>query len=273
MSGERQRTEPRRPPVRLLPGEVHIWTYPDEPHRVEEFWRIGGALLSTDERRTLDALPNLRAARRWCLSRVLIRGALAWHLQVDPRHLTFARTEAGRPYLVDPDVPNLDFSLSHAADAVLFAVAGARRIGIDLEPMDRAPKALRIARRYFRADEIADIAAQGPDAARHALMHWLLKEAVVKAAGSTVWDGLSSVNVAIGERIGWRTDCGPASDGTWQLAVGTFRERFLYAVAHETDGPGEATYLQRLLGKEIEPPSVLHPWLRSGSLVPPARPV
>jgi 4'-phosphopantetheinyl transferase len=92
--------------------------------------------------------------------------------RIEPSALRFART--GKPYV--PGCP--DFSIAHAGDWVLCALAADGAVGIDVEERAAAP---------------AEAAALGI---------WVAKEATLKAAGATLSE-LAGVRLH-GRRIGFR---------------------------------------------------------------------
>lgn len=150
-----------------------------------------GALpLASDELR-LVWCPQAAApprARRGRVDRVL-RAALAPAVGVAPDGLRFGREEKGRPFLLSPDPP--DFNLSDTEGGTLVALCRRGRIGVDLERTDREPAVLRLAERYFAAEETAALAAMPAEAARLAFLRlWTAKEASCKATGTGIFGWL-----------------------------------------------------------------------------------
>lgn len=142
----------------LAPGDVHLlWCSAPEP-------RPGG------RRAWLDA--HLRAQ-------------LAPYAGLPPAALRFDREPRGRPFLLDPRPPDLQFNLSDTVGGCLLAIARGLRVGLDLERSDRRMPAMSLARRYFADIESAALAAL-PEAQRElAFLHaWTAKEAACKATGS-----------------------------------------------------------------------------------------
>ena len=65
------------------------------------------------------------------------------------------------------------------------------RVGVDLERIDREPAVLRLAARYFAAEEAAALAALPAEAARLAFLRlWTAKEASCKATGTGIFGWL-----------------------------------------------------------------------------------
>lgn len=125
----------------------------------------------------------------------------------------------GKPYA--PELPELDFNLTHAGSEILLAFARRQPLGIDLEHTARHFSIEGIARRFFAAAE-ADALERLPEGARGAafLRLWTHKEAVLKALGEGLSFGLERVEFAFDEggRPELKTiadEAGPVAD--WRL--------------------------------------------------------
>ena len=221
------------PPVRraaietaaaALSGEaVHVWMLrldadvitvaplEDEVERAERMW---------DERRR----------GRFLRSRAWLRLIVGCHLDIDPATVRFVEAGRGKPAIEDGG--DLSFSLSRSEDTALVALTRGRAVGVDVERI-RALDHAGIAERFFSPAEASALAAL-PDAARQAAFFgmWARKEAVLKATGEGIGDGVSHVDVA-----------GPVAAGRWALApldVGPG-----YAAALAVDGALGALHLLR----------------------------
>jgi phosphopantetheine--protein transferase-like protein len=114
----------------------------------------------------------------------------------------------------------------------VLALAQAEGVGVDIEPCSRAAQVLEIARRFFSAEERGHLKQLGAAAMEEALCLWTLKESVVKAMGSTIWQGLAQVSLRIaGEELGWRAPPPQGAADDWLLALGCFRRDHRFAVA------------------------------------------
>lgn len=172
-------------PAPLVPGAVHV------------LWSPAPQLSSETRSNWLDQR---------------LRRALAPYVGCAPDALSFSREARGRPYLRihAGSASDLDFNLSHTEGGCVIAVARARRVGIDLERSDRRMPALRLARRYFAADEAAALATLGPAEQARAFVHaWTAKEACCKATGS----GLA------GQLAAWRFACDSEGEAPQLLAL------------------------------------------------------
>lgn len=162
---------PPPPTLPLGPGELDLWWIPEH---VEA------------------GLPRRQRIDR------LLRGILASYVDQPPQTLAFARERKGRPYLGAAGSP--DFNLSDTRGGSVLAVAAQGRVGVDLERCDREPPALRLARRWFSADEAETLAGlQGPTRNLAFLHLWTAKEAACKATGTGIYGWLAQWRFAVGD--------------------------------------------------------------------------
>lgn len=144
--------------------------------------------LEPEEARTIR--PELRRARAW------LRLVLARYVRQPPDALRFRREARGRPYLTEP-AGGPEFSLAHSGDRMLLAV-GLTRCGVDLEALAKPRRFAELALAYLGPEERAWVeACDGEGRARRFLQLWTAKEAVLKACGLGISDGLRAVRVAI----------------------------------------------------------------------------
>jgi 4'-phosphopantetheinyl transferase len=94
------------------------------------------------------------------------------------------------------DGARVGFNLSHSGDAVLYALASEREVGVDIELIRPELAYSRLAERFFTPREAA--ALEVLPAARRLeafYVYWVLKEAVVKLAGDGLARLLKEVDV------------------------------------------------------------------------------
>ncbi len=110
---------------------------------------------------------------------------LAAYLEIEPEDLEYNTLPGGKPVLADG---SLEFNLSHSGALALVAVSRDLQVGVDLEhPRDFKNEA-GMARRICCARELEHLAcATEPD---ELLRLWVRKEAVVKATGEGLGNGL-----------------------------------------------------------------------------------
>jgi phosphopantetheinyl transferase len=223
--------------IPLFDGGVHLWLLPRDEGKLQFHCRTGLSLLSSAERERLDRLVNPRLARQFLLGRVLMRRGLAAHLEVDPSKLVIAPEPLGMPRLLEPSVPDLAFNLAHTRSDWVLAVARGERLGVDLERIDRASSAHRIAMQFYSDAEKQEISRQ-EDQAAHALMLWTLKECVVKAMGRSLWEGLGGVRFGIDAgRIEWLAPPPEGDEACWSVVLGCLRDDHWLALALKSSHP------------------------------------
>jgi 4'-phosphopantetheinyl transferase len=152
-----------------------------------------GATLADDEihvwHLALGGSPTHRvvaASARTLLETLLMRYANLDHAP------TIERTDRGKPFA--PDLPGLDFNMSHARDRVAIAFARAQPLGVDIEHIDRRVAVDELARRFFACAEAEALAALSAERRVSAFLRlWTRKEALLKAIGAGLAFGLDRV--------------------------------------------------------------------------------
>ena len=134
------------------------------------------------------------------------------------------------------------------------AIARAKRVGVDMEMLSRAQSVLGIARQFFSETERHQLKSHGAAAASNAMALWSLKESIVKASGSSIWEGLSAAQLVLnGAHIKWLSapPKGPESD--WLLLYGRYQTDRALALALQRKHP--ITQAQKIythiLGNEL----------------------
>jgi 4'-phosphopantetheinyl transferase len=182
-------------------GECDVWAFPVPA--------TGGdvALLDPGERERLDRFQVDGARQAFVVSRTAQRIVLARYLGVAPADVRVVRTcqvcgdtAHGRPSL--PGGP--DYSVSHSGSWVLVAVAGAGRIGVDIEEV--RPLADLQGLRRMVLSEAEDPA--GPVEPGWFYRAWTRKEAVVKATG----EGIMKLRAVVVS-----ADAAASGGATWHL--------------------------------------------------------
>jgi hypothetical protein len=141
-----------------------------------------------------------------------LQAILAAYTGVDAEALTILRTDAGKPFIGDPDAA-VPFNLSHCRDLAVLAVGEQYDVGIDVETDRRLADPLRLARRAFDPIDVARLEA-APDLERTWLMLrlWTCFEARQKTLGRGIFaervprDALQCCSFPITERH-WASLC------------------------------------------------------------------
>lgn len=146
------------------------------------------ARLSGDRQHKIDACRSPKDKQRSLGAGLLLdRGLSEYGLR--EASVKIALGQHGKPYL--PDHPHIHFNLSHSGEKVL-AVFASTPVGCDVQKLKKAD--LKLARRFFREEEYAYIAAQ-PDelqGSRAFCRIWTLKESFLKAVGTGLRTPLNS---------------------------------------------------------------------------------
>jgi 4'-phosphopantetheinyl transferase len=169
-------------------------------------WHL--TVLSEQERDRRERLRRTADRDRFTVGVALTRLVLAGALSVEPWSLRLARRcsgcggDHGKPRLDGPY--DLGFSISHAGEVVVLAVAGGCEVGVDVERLSRIGDLGAVERTLLSADETG-----GPLTEAGLLRRWVRKEAVVKATGDGLTVPLSGLTVsspgARARLLGWRS--------------------------------------------------------------------
>ena len=164
--------------------EVQVWRI--DLAAAQELAESFGATLTPDERERAERFRDVAHRTRFVGVRGWLRTLLAAYLGELPADLRFRYGPHGKPALASANPDDLRFNLSHSGRTALLAVSRGREVGVDLEA--RRGDKMRLAERFFAADEVVRLRAMPPDAREHAFYGcWTRKEAFVKARG----EGLS----------------------------------------------------------------------------------
>jgi 4'-phosphopantetheinyl transferase len=222
----------------LAKNDVHLWFLPDGAAEIERLCAAGDDLLTPDERQRYQSYQHSGRAKQFLLGRILMRRSLAAHLAADAGELRFSYGPAGKPELHRAIASEIVFSLSHARSSAVMAIACAARIGVDLEMQGRASSVLGIARQFFSEAERRQLEPQSAAAASKAMALWGLKESIVKASGSSIWEGLSAVRLALnGEHIKWLSAPPDGPEFNWLLMCGSYQTDRSLALALQRKHP------------------------------------
>lgn len=129
-----------------------------------------------------------------------LKAVLGLYLGLPMGEVAIVQTSASsKPVLADRS-SGLQFNWSHSGDRAVVAVAQGVELGVDLEARERAVRTLALAERFFSAQEYRFL-LRLPESRRSKafLRLWTGKEAVLKALGRGIADGLDRVVLAVSE--------------------------------------------------------------------------
>jgi 4'-phosphopantetheinyl transferase len=164
-------------------GTIDIWTIPldSADHPLDESL----ALLSEDERSQANRFAFPEIKRRYVLAHAGLRIVLAEYIPEKPGAMRFEINAFGKPALAQGTTHgNIQFNLSHSGELALVAVTRDRPIGVDVEWIKPLADHLKIASRYFAADELDALKNVSASKSQEAFIQlWTGKEAFIKARG------------------------------------------------------------------------------------------
>ncbi|MDD4965749.1 4'-phosphopantetheinyl transferase superfamily protein [Halothiobacillus sp.] len=150
--------------------------------------------MSADERIRHDAFHSQQDRDLYLCAHTLLRHALSAHTEIPPSSLQFQRNPFGKPALVSTTRGELpQFNLTHTKGLAACIIAGTRPCGIDLELVQQKAELLKIADRWFSAEEVEQLQRlSGEWRYEHFYSLWTLKEALLKAYGCGLLQPLNS---------------------------------------------------------------------------------
>lgn len=179
--------------ARKLPaGEVHLWRADlDASPAALARWR---GLLDEAEQARAARFHFEEDRRHYVAARGTLRELLGDYLAVDPRDVRFQYLASGKPQVADP-ATDLKFNVSHSRACGLFAFARGREVGVDVELGARLGEDLTaLTRRVFCARERVRWLLRPEEERREAFLDvWTRKEALLKASGRGIADGLQEI--------------------------------------------------------------------------------
>ncbi len=225
--------------------DVHVW-----PVRLEapaHIVRCFAERLAPDEEMRAERFRQDRLRESFTLARGALRTILGLYLNIDPKQVQFAYGAHGKPAL-DP-VCNLCFNASHSGDLAVFAFALDCELGVDMELVRRLDDLKQIARRFFCAEEVAELLSLNPEEQQQAFFQcWSRKEAYIKATGEGLSAALDTFQVSL-----------LPTQGAAMIQIGGSVERAQEWTLH--DFKPASTYQAALAYRDRPRPFTLHPVL------------
>lgn len=180
----------------LACDEVHLWHTAHMGCEWDESEFRG--LLAKDEIGRMQRFHFPADRRNFLFCRGMLRILLASYLGASPADLLFTYSAHGKPSLATSS-GNLEFNLSHSNGHVLIGITRGRKIGVDIECIDRDVKFNELAERFFSPAENREIAILPQQSRRNAFFAcWTRKEAILKATGFGLSLPLDSFDVSVG---------------------------------------------------------------------------
>lgn len=141
------------------------------------------SLLSDEEIKRAARFRFERDTEAWICWRAGLRRVLADYLGLDPVRVPIHSRGSAKPRLGEP-YHELHFNLSHSRSLAAVVVCGDGPVGIDAEPLDRAPSLAECRDDFCHPAEIAALPADAAALEQALLEIWVAKEALLKALGT-----------------------------------------------------------------------------------------
>lgn len=154
------------------------------------------------------------------MGRGTLRLLLSRVLGVPPLDVPIVRGRRGRPQV--QGAAGIDFNVSHTRDLAVYAIATeiapGRRVGIDVEHVERTPDVDRLSRRVLTEMERTRLATLEGDERRVTfLATWTCKEAMSKATGDGIGAPFGKIAVDASDPPRVIDGPGPYAPAQWQL--------------------------------------------------------
>ena len=136
-------------------------------------------------------------ARRWSIFRAKAKQVLSNYC--DGRILPWSEGPGGKPRV---ERPGLEFNLSHSDSLAALVASEAGPVGVDLEPLDRAPTLLGCEDSFCHPTELAELPEPAELRGLALLELWTAKEALLKAIGTGLQHPPTEILIQIDRCIG-----------------------------------------------------------------------
>lgn len=161
--------------------------------------------LSAEELKELSLMSLESRQKQFLTSRWILKIVLSELLKLPAKDILFTKGALGKPMLANPEASSLplDFNISHKTSISLIGLTNQGQIGVDVEELEGTAKAMRIAERYFHAQELEWIQQGKTQETQESgglslsmqnkrfYQIWSMKEAIIKTVGGGVFRNLN----------------------------------------------------------------------------------
>ncbi len=159
---------------------IHVW-YADLDSLHD---KLPQEILSTEELTRAKLYRFRRDARHFIARRCLLRCLLSAYLDISPDGIVFQAARQGKPFLANPGIDGLTFSVSHSSASALFAISRGSEVGVDLEKERDDLDPMALATQFFAPYERLALELLPSHERKAAFFRtWTRKEAWLKAVG------------------------------------------------------------------------------------------
>jgi 4'-phosphopantetheinyl transferase len=166
--------------------------------------------IKSEEMALARTIENDEMRLNFYIIRSILRQICSQYFDIEVNKIVFERSLNGKLSLVtsltsitpitpitsDSDAVFFDFSISHSNDVVALAFSRVGAVGVDVQYHDIDFSPEELAQRFFSDDEYDQIISLNENLRKKLFLRsWTRKEALIKAIGSTFYDGLDVWNV------------------------------------------------------------------------------
>jgi 4'-phosphopantetheinyl transferase len=153
--------------------------------------------LSDDEKTRAGSFPAVSERQNFIVRRGILRTLLGTTFGIEPSRVRFTATPTGKPFLAYPENRDIFFNLSHSGNDIIYAFSERPETSIDIERIRSIENIDEMARTHFSAAEYAILMNMPGWKKNSAFIRiWSLKEALIKASGWPLEQGLAAFDVA-----------------------------------------------------------------------------
>jgi 4'-phosphopantetheinyl transferase len=146
-------------------------------------YKVLSVFLNNEEYYKCKKFRKLEHSKKFIISRVFLKFALASILQKDISSIHFSYGPNGKPYLSDGSV---FFNISHSKDLCLIGISFTNEIGVDIEFIDETIDYLSLLSFLASQEEIAWVLEK--NSIKRFYKIWTLKESILKYSGQGISD-------------------------------------------------------------------------------------
>lgn len=169
------------------PNDVDLWHIP-----IPTSGRVDTPYLNDEERRRASRYHNEMDRRRFAVTRSALRELLSVCTNMPAAALQFGTLARGRPILIDAE--HVSFNVSHSGSAALVAISRSRTVGVDIERDNPRLDWRALTSLVCTVSELGELDAMPHYLQRRAFFRcWTAKEAILKALGLGITEGLQAL--------------------------------------------------------------------------------
>lgn len=133
--------------------------------------------------------------QRFIVTRILLKKLLSIYLKIDITDIQLSYGKNGKPFM--SEYPDLDFNVSHTKDVFVIGLATGKKIGVDIECLDKTFNSKSLETYLFTPLERNQFNLIDNNLKKDFFIkYWTQKEAVLKALGSGLTKPMHELEIA-----------------------------------------------------------------------------